>query len=69
MYIQPEIQLIIMDNYNSNAFVFFLDFDLMDDRKYDLVQLFVEKELRRDICKILFRNKILNVFLVFFITS
>ena len=69
MYIQPEIQLIIMDNYNSNTFVSFLDFDLMDDRKYDLVQLFVEKELRRDICKILFRNKILNVFLVFFITS
>ena len=69
MYIQPEIQLIIMDNYNSNAFVSFLDFDLMDDRKYDLVQLFVEKELRRDRCKILFRNKILNVFLVFFITS
>ena len=68
MYIQPEIQLIIMDNYNSNTFVSFLDFDLMDDRKYDLVQLFVEKELRRDICKILFRNKILNVFLVFFIT-
>ena len=23
----------------------------MDDRKYDLVQLFVEKELRRDKCK------------------
>lgn len=27
---------------------FFIDFDLVDDRKYDLVQLYVEKELRRN---------------------
>jgi len=46
---QLEIIKIIDPNarLNPTDTEFFIDFDLMDDRKYDLVQLYVEKELRR----------------------
>ena len=45
-YSNWQIKLLLLLIY-----IYLLDFDLMDDRKYDLVHLFVEKELRRDRCK------------------
>lgn len=50
--LREQLEIIKIINPNARLLPtdteFFIDFDLMDDRKYDLVQLFVEKELRRD---------------------
>jgi len=40
--IDPDARLLPTDTE------FFIDFDLMDDRKFDLLKLYVEKELRRE---------------------